>query len=191
MRQVTLAGSDYAGVVSVRERVFPWYSLFSISCLHISSLLYISVYMCTSLNTCTTGDGKTHYIESQLNYSPQPLRVTVNESFMPLNAIKKLSSLPFNVQNCAVFFNISLLPPGVSKLLVYLSFQCVLIFDVNTTQESVDEAERLHYEQLLETVGWFFFDLFILGYVEDPVTGHSFQFPGGMAWAIYVEVGNI
>ena len=55
-------------------------------------------------------------------------------------------------------------------------------------QDSVDKAELQHYEQLLETIGWFFFDLFILGYVEDPVTGHSFRFPCGMSWAIYIEV---
>lgn len=39
-------------------------------------------------------------------------------------------------------------------------------------------------------MGWFFFDLFLLGYVEDPVTGYSFRFPGGMKWAIYVEVSD-
>jgi len=55
-------------------------------------------------------------------------------------------------------------------------------------QDSVDDQERKRYSQLIETVGWFFFDLFILGYVEDPITGHSFRFPGGMKWAIYVEV---
>ena len=52
----------------------------------------------------------------------------------------------------------------------------------------MDDMERKHYEQLIETIGWFFFDLFILGYVEDPVTGYSFRFPGGMGWTIYVEV---
>jgi len=52
----------------------------------------------------------------------------------------------------------------------------------------VDDKERNKYEQLIETIGWFFFDLFILGYVEDPVTGNSFRFPGGMQWAVYVEV---
>lgn len=44
---------------------------------------------------------------------------------------------------------------------------------------------------MIETIGWFFFDLFILGYVEDPLTGWSFRFPGGMQFAIYVEVGWI
>ena len=87
--------------------------------------MYTFVYM--FLQQCTTGDGKTHYIESQLHHSPHPLRVTVNESFMPLNVIKKLSSLPFDVRNCAVFFNISLLPPGVSNLIVHLGLHCVLV----------------------------------------------------------------
>ena len=59
---------------------------------------------------------------------------------------------------------------------------------INVTQESVDKAEKKRYEQLIEIVGWFFFDLFILGYIEDPITGNSFRFPGGMAWTVYVEV---
>ena len=55
-------------------------------------------------------------------------------------------------------------------------------------QDSVDKADVHTYQQLLQTVDWFFFDLFLLGYVEDPATGQSFRFPGGMAWAVYIEV---
>ncbi len=40
----------------------------------------------------------------------------------------------------------------------------------------------------MKEVGWFFFDLLFLCYVEDPATGMSFQFPGGLSWAVYVEV---
>ena len=40
----------------------------------------------------------------------------------------------------------------------------------------------------MKVIGWFFFDLFLLGYVEDPVTGLSFSIPGGMGWMVYVEV---
>ena len=40
----------------------------------------------------------------------------------------------------------------------------------------------------MEMIGWFFFDLFVLGYVEDQESGLSFCFPGDLAWAIYVEV---
>ncbi len=42
----------------------------------------------------------------------------------------------------------------------------------------------------MEVIGWFFFDLLILGYVEDPVTGRSFRVPGGLQWAIYIEVNE-
>ena len=52
----------------------------------------------------------------------------------------------------------------------------------------VDEKERERYRQLMEVIGWFFFDLFILGYVEDPNTGKSFRIPGGLKWAVYIEV---
>ena len=52
----------------------------------------------------------------------------------------------------------------------------------------VDEKERERYCQLMEVIGWFFFDLFILGYVEDPNTGKSFRMPGGLKWAVYIEV---
>lgn len=55
-------------------------------------------------------------------------------------------------------------------------------------QDHTDESEREQYSKMIEIIGWFFFDLFILGYVEDPLTGWSFRFPGGMQFAIYVEV---
>ena len=63
-----------------------------------------------------------------------------------------------------------------------------MIFVSLSLQESVDKSEDYHYKQLMEVVGWFFFDLLLLGYVEDPVTGMSFSVPGGMGWRIYVEV---
>ena len=55
-------------------------------------------------------------------------------------------------------------------------------------QESVDKREDYNYKELMKVIGWFFFDLFLLGYVEDPVTGLSFSIPGGMGWMVYVEV---
>ena len=61
-------------------------------------------------------------------------------------------------------------------------------FFIFPSQESVDESERVHHQKLMEVIGWFFFDLLILGYVEDFNTGLSFRIPGGKAWAIYVEV---
>ena len=47
------------------------------------------------------------------------------------------------------------------------------------------------YQELWETISWFFFDLLILGYVEDPVTGNSFHIPGGMEWSVYIEVPSL
>lgn len=47
------------------------------------------------------------------------------------------------------------------------------------------------YYQLMKSVSWFFFDLFLLGYVEDQSTGLSFRLPGGLEWAIYIEVGPL
>ena len=40
----------------------------------------------------------------------------------------------------------------------------------------------------MNTIGWFFFRLFIIGYVEDPVSGKSFSLPRGLSLEIYVEV---
>lgn len=59
------------------------------------------------------------------------------------------------------------------------------------SQDMVDEKERERYRQLMEVIGWFFFDIFILGYVEDPVTGESFRLPGGLRWAVYIEVPHM
>lgn len=55
-------------------------------------------------------------------------------------------------------------------------------------QAMVDEKERECYKKLMATIGWFFFDLFILRYVEDPVSGEAFRMPGGLQLCIYVEV---
>ena len=61
------------------------------------------------------GDGKTHYVQQQLASSPASLTIAVNEAFEPLNAISKLRSLPFNHKECAIFFNFTMLPPGVRE----------------------------------------------------------------------------
>ena len=52
----------------------------------------------------------------------------------------------------------------------------------------MDESEEQNYKKLMKVISWFFFDLFLLGYVEDPTTGLSFSIPGGMGWKIFVEV---
>ncbi len=116
--------------------------------------------------TLSSGDGKTHYIKSQLEQCSDARTIAVNEAFTALNAINKLRSLPLTKKNCGIFFNFTVLPPG----------------------ECVDESESERYQELLEVIGWFFFDLLLLGYVEDPPTGRSFRIPGSLGWAIFVEV---
>lgn len=50
------------------------------------------------------------------------------------------------------------------------------------------DSQHHLYNQQMETVRSFFFSLLILGYVEDPVSGMSFQFPLGLSWIIFIEV---
>ena len=49
---------------------------------------------------------------------PEYLRIAVNEAFTPLSAIKKLCSVDLDEPESAVFFNFTLLPPGVSCVCV-------------------------------------------------------------------------
>ena len=73
--------------------------------------------------------------------------------------------------------------------LLHLSFPFLFfLFLIFPSQESVDANVRVHHQQLMDMIGWFFFDLLMLGYVEDSNTGLSFRISGGKAWAIYVEV---
>ena len=58
----------------------------------------------------------------------------------------------------------------------------------SVSQDSVAESERSRYRELMDVIGWFFFDLLVLGYVEDLDTGLSFRIPGGLQWAVYIEV---
>jgi len=58
-------------------------------------------------------------------------------------------------------------------------------------QDSVDSSECERYKCLMEMMGWFFFDLLILGYVEDTASGKTFRFPGGLQWEIYIEVKKL
>ena len=44
------------------------------------------------------------------------------------------------------------------------------------------------YRSLMEIVGWFFFELFLLGYVEDAETGLSFYLPKKLELVVYIEV---
>ena len=48
--------------------------------------------------------------------------------------------------------------------------------------------EQVNYQNLKDIIAWFFFDLLVLGYVEDLESGLSYRIPGGLEWAVYIEV---
>ena len=48
--------------------------------------------------------------------------------------------------------------------------------------------EQVNYQSLKDIIAWFFFDLLVLGYVEDLESGLSYRIPGGLEWAVYIEV---
>lgn len=70
------------------------------------------------------GDGKTHYIKQHLQDNAESLIIAVNEAFTPLNTIKKLRSLPSTHRGCAIFFNFTILPPGVGLLVFVMVMLC-------------------------------------------------------------------
>lgn len=55
-------------------------------------------------------------------------------------------------------------------------------------QNSAHEVERKEYHSRMLELCWFFFDLLIMGYVEDKSTGLCFHYPEDLEWTIYVEV---
>ena len=75
-----------------------------------------------------SGDGKTHYIKQQVAHSPASQTVSINEAFTPLNAITKLRTLPLNQKNCAIFFNFTMLLPGVRLLERESRYKSILLW---------------------------------------------------------------
>ena len=123
-----------------------------------------SDFTCIQLVIGSAGDGKTHFIRSQMSMCPYNLTIAVNEAFTPLSAIRKLNTLPSTVTGCAIFFNFTLAPY---------------------------QKDIIQLDDLMEMINWFFYDLLILGYVEDPITGESYRVPGGLEWAIYIEIPSL
>ena len=75
-------------------------------------------YMCVYIAPCNlsfTGNGKTHYIRKQLAGCSEHVTIAINEVFSPLSAIIKLRSLSLYKENVGLFFNFTILPPGVSN----------------------------------------------------------------------------
>ena len=67
---------------------------------------------------------------------------------------------------------------------ITLSFFIVKLF----SQASEGICEQEQYQYLMNQINWFFFNLFILGYVEDTCSGASFRLPSDSDWSVYVEV---
>ena len=61
------------------------------------------------------GDGKTHYIKSQLKRMRSSVTIAVNEAFTPLKAISRLHSLPLEKDKCGIYFNFTILHPKVCE----------------------------------------------------------------------------
>ncbi|XP_019857334.1 PREDICTED: uncharacterized protein LOC109585637 [Amphimedon queenslandica] len=112
------------------------------------------------------GNGKTHYIRSQL--TANNVVFAVNEMFFVGKVIDKLKLL-CDEKNCSIFFNFTLLPPG----------------------KSVAEEERKEFETLMDKIGWFMFEFLVLGYIQDPHTGASFSVPLTENWKIFIEVPSL
>ena len=89
------------------------YRLYSMKNVHISYLV-LSLSCAPTFFFFSSGDGKTHYIQQQLATTSDSVTVTVNEAFTSLNTIHKLCKLPLK-KNCAIFFNFTMLPPGVRR----------------------------------------------------------------------------
>ncbi len=62
----------------------------------------------------TAGVGKTHHIRQLLCNIQYVQTIAVNEAFTRESAIRKLNKLPRNNEDCAIFFNFTMLAPGVS-----------------------------------------------------------------------------
>ena len=143
-------------------------------CRHRQVISHSGDFSCIQLVYGHAGNGKTYYIKQQLlkhggHTGPNSLTIVVNEAFTTLNAIKQLRQLQDDAAKYAVFFNFT--------LMTYSDLQC--------------ETEKSDTNELLDTIGWFFYHLLVLGYVEDQATGTSFRFPGGQEWAIYIEVPSL
>ena len=54
-------------------------------------------------------------------------------------------------------------------------------------QNSAHEGEQKEYASRIDILNWFFFELLLIGYVEDSDTGLCFHFPEDLKWTVYIE----
>ena len=114
------------------------------------------------------GDGKSHYIKKQMNAAAgDTCTIAVHEAFSLCGAIKKLQNMTLKHSNC-IYFNVTISLPS-----------------------NMQGAEAYQYQSVMNTFSWFLFDLFGLGFVQDPVTGHSYRLRAKRDWMVYIEVPSI
>ena len=173
-----------------------WHAKKTNSILMMLEKIWFVVYEIILSNILHAGDGKTHCIVEKLKGTHQSQQVTiaVNEAFSYMTAIEKLSSLPSDQNGCKIFFNFTVVPPLVSffchwTIIPFLASCCYAgNFLYTEFQVSTHDTENAQYYELMKKVGWFFFDLLVLGYVEDPSSGKSFYFPANLSWNLFIEV---
>ena len=64
----------------------------------------------------------------------------------------------------------------------------LLLISIIFCQDFELEKDRAEILNLSSEINWFFFFLFIVGYVEDHKSGLSLRLPGGLLWSVFVEV---
>ena len=112
------------------------------------------------------GDGKSHYIKKQMeSVQGGKCTIAVHEAFSISGAIRKLQQMTVQQQSNCVYFNVTVSPPSDPQ-----------------------SVQAQQYEALMDNFRWFLFDLFGLGFVQDPSTGYSFRLRIGGGWRVYVEI---
>ena len=114
------------------------------------------------------------------------MTIALNEAFKPSKTILQLQQLPLFENDIAIYFNIAVVHPGV--IFLYFFLLLTSIYNFFFIQESAPDPEKQNYYKIIESISWFFFDLLIIGYIEDNDTGLSFCLPAELNWKIYIEV---
>ena len=112
------------------------------------------------------GDGKTHYIRSEIGKPYYNIVISINEAFCVPAIIERMNFIPLEFDVC-IYFN----------------------FTITCHRDSVKDGKHyLEYMELMKRVNWFFFDLLVLNYVSDSCYPLIFRTPSGMNWRLYIEV---
>ena len=70
------------------------------------------------------------------------------------------------------------------RIRLYLS----LVFQKDIDESQDAEDDRVCYREMMAQFNWFALSLFVVGFVQDPITHKCFRLPGNAKWTIYIEV---